>query len=138
MEHTKRESQRPLRVLIAAYLISWLAIMTFAVVVTEYGVSDRIADYSWKVFTMASVANVALVWVSALGLFFFTRWARILFLVNILYSLVYSYVFGVGSGSPLTGVIAMVHTMLAGAILYSIYCDSSRSLFLKPTEDHDA
>lgn len=135
--HTKREGRRLIRVIIAVYLISWLATMTLAVVVTDYEVSGRIADYSWKIFTMASVANIVLIWVSALGLFFFAGWARILFLVNILYSLVYSYVFGGGSGSPLTGIMAMAHTMLAGAILYAAYCDSDLLHLLKRNEESD-
>jgi len=124
-EATLEKSRRYFRVLIVAYLISWLAAMTLSVIATEYDVSDRISEYNWNVFAIASVADTALIWISAIGLFLFAKWARTLFIVNVLYSLIYSYTFGGGSGNPITGVIATMNTMLAGAILYAIYCESS-------------
>jgi len=131
MESTHGKRQRLIRTLIGAYLISWLANMVFSVIATEYDVSDRISEYSWQFFSIASVIDIAIIWISAIGLLFLAAWARALFVANVLYSLIYSYVFGGGSGNATIGVIVTVHTMLAGAILYAIYCESSRTLFLK-------
>lgn len=129
MEPADRKRRRLVRALVGAYLISWLATMVFSIFATEYDVSDRISEYSWQVFSAASVINIAIIWISAIGLLFFVAWSRPLFVANVLYSLLYSYVFGGGSGNPIIGVIVTVHTMLAGAILYAIYCESSRILF---------
>lgn len=137
MKSANEENRRTIRALISAYLISWLAVMTISVVVTDYEVSGQIAAYSWRVFTIASVVNIALIWISAIGLFFFAAWARSLFLVNVFYSLAYTYVFGGGSGSPMSGLAATVNTMLAGAILFAVYIDSPQSSFFRPNGKHD-
>lgn len=112
---------RVLRAMVVAYLLTWLVGVTFTVLDDSHEISDAISNYSWRFFSVASVVNIALLWVASLAAFFVFRWSSWLFLVNVAYALAYISVFGAGVGSQLSMVVGTIHTMLAGAILYALF-----------------
>jgi hypothetical protein len=106
--------------MIVAYLLTWLVGVALSVLDDSHTISKEISGFSWRFFSAASVANIAILWIASLAVFFRFRWSAGLFFVNVAYALTYVLVFGEGSGSKGAMVIGTIHTMLAGAILFAL------------------
>jgi len=114
-------TRRGFRGLVAVYLATWLTSIALGVFDSSYDVSNRLNATSWEIFQAASLAGLALYVSSAIGLFFFARWSRYLFLVTWIYVLVYEYVYGSGSGAALIHTLSTMTLLAAGAIIYATF-----------------
>ena len=114
-------TRRGFRVLVAVYLATWLTGIALGIFDSSYEVSNRLSATSWGIFQAASLAGLALYVSSAIGLFFFARWSRYLFLVTWIYVLVYEYVYGSGSGAALIHTLSTMTLLAAGAIICATF-----------------
>ena len=113
--------RRSFRVLLVIYLGTWLTSIAFGVFDPSYEVSNRLSATSWEVFQAASLVGLALYLSSAIGLFFFARWSRYLFLATWIYILAYEYVYGSGSGAAAIHTLSTITLLAAGAIIYATF-----------------
>jgi len=119
-------SKRTVRVLLVVYLLTWLVGVAYTIFDSTHEVSEAIAYHSWRFFSAASILNILFLWVSSLCVFFLGKWSRWLFLTNIMYAMVYAFVFGAGQGSNLAETIGTTHILLAGAILCLLFFTEER------------
>ena len=116
-------TRRGFRALVVFYLATWVTGIVLGIFDTSYEVSDRLHTTSWEMFQAASLVGLALYVVSALGLLFFARWSRYLFLGTWFYVLVYEYIYGSGSGAALVHTFGTMTWLAAGAIIYGSFFD---------------
>jgi hypothetical protein len=114
-------TKRGFRFLVTIYLATWIASIAIGAFDSSYEVSNRLDATSWEVFQAASLVGLALYVTSAIGLFFFARWSRYLFLGSRIYVLVYEYVYGSGSGAAMIHTLSAVTLLVAGAIIYATF-----------------
>jgi len=123
------------RVLVAIFLISWLAGVVVNVMDTTYEVSGKIRATSPQIYVAASLFGISLQLISSVGLLLFKRWSRLTFCAFWVFAVGYTLVYGEGSGRRLAAALTQVYLLSAGMILGVMFLDPGiRTVF----ESHDS